>query len=58
MQYSDSDKTAINDIIQKAHADPEFRIKLFKDTVTVLNQFNMSENAKSLILNYFNEIKN
>jgi len=58
MQYSDSDKTAINDIIQKAHTDPEFRIKLFKDTVTVLNQFNMSENAKSLILNYFNEIKN
>ena len=58
MQYSESDKTAINDIIQKAHTDPEFRIKLFKDTVTVLNQFNMSENAKSLILNYFNEIKN
>ena len=58
MQYSESAKTAINDIIQKAHTDPEFRIKLFKDTVTVLNQFNMSENAKSLILNYFNEIKN
>lgn len=58
MQYSESDKTAINDIIQKAHTDPEFRIKLFKDTVKVLNQFNMSENAKSLILNYFNEIKN
>lgn len=58
MQYSDSDMIAINDIIQKAHADPEFRIKLFKDTIAILNQFNISESAKSLILNYFDEIKN
>jgi hypothetical protein len=58
MQYSDSDMIAINDIIQKAHTDPEFRIKLFKDTIAILNQFNISESAKSLILNYFDEIKN
>ena len=58
MQYSDTDQTAISDIIQKAHTDPEFRIRLFKDTITILNQFRMSDNAKSLILNYFNEIKN
>jgi hypothetical protein len=58
MQYSDSDLTAINDIIQRAHTDPEFRLKLFKNTNTILNQFNISDNAKSLILDYFSEIKN
>lgn len=58
MQYSDSDKIAINDIILRAHTDPEFRIRLFKDTITILNQFKMSANAKSLILSYFKEIKN
>jgi hypothetical protein len=58
MQYTDSDKIAINLIIQKAHTDPEFRIALFKDTVTILNQFKISDSAKSLILSYFDEIKN
>ncbi|HEY7696558.1 MAG TPA: hypothetical protein VH797_10730 [Nitrososphaeraceae archaeon] len=58
MQYTDSDKIAINLIIQKAHTDPEFRITLFKDTVTILNQFKISDSAKSLILSYFDEIKN
>jgi hypothetical protein len=58
MQYSDSDLTAINDIIQRAHTDPEFRLKLFKNTNTILNKFNISDNAKSLILDYFSEIKN
>jgi hypothetical protein len=56
MQYSEGDQTAINDIILKAHTDPEFRIRLFKDTITILNQFKMSANAKSLILSYFNGI--
>ncbi len=58
MQYTDSDKTAINELIQKAHTDPEFRIRLFKDTITILNRFKISDNAKSLILSYFDEIKN
>lgn len=58
MQYSEIDKTAVNDIILKAHTDPEFRIRLFKDTITILNQFKMSANTKSLILSYFKEIKN
>jgi len=58
MQFSDSDVRAVNDIIQRAHTDPEFRIKLFKNANTILNQFNISDNAKSLILNYFDEIKN
>ena len=57
MQYTESDKTAINEIIHRAHTDPEFRIKLFKDTVTILDQFKMSDYAKSLILSYFNETK-
>ena len=58
MQYSEGDQTAINDIILKAYTDPEFRIRLFKDTITILNQFKMSVNAKSLILSYFKELKN
>ena len=57
MQYSDSDLTAINDIIQRAHTDPEFRLMLFKNTNTILNQFNISDNVKSLILDYFNKIE-
>jgi hypothetical protein len=58
MQYSDSDLTAINDIIKRAHIDPEFRLMLFKNTNAILNQFNLSDNAKSLILDYFSETKN
>jgi hypothetical protein len=58
MQYSDSDLTAINDIIQRAHIDPEFRLMLFKNTNAILNQFNLSDNAKSLILDYFSETNN
>lgn len=58
MQYSDSDLKAINDIVRRAHTDPEFRIKLLKNPNTVLGQFNVSDKAKSMILDFFNEIKN
>ncbi|MBC8156625.1 hypothetical protein H7X64_00480 [Armatimonadetes bacterium] len=58
MQYSDSDLKAINDIVRMAHTDPEFRMKLFKNPNTVLDQFNVSDKAKSMILDFFNEIKN
>lgn len=58
MKYSVRDVKAVNDIIQRSHTDPEFRIKLFKNASTILNEFNVSENVKSLILNYFDEIKN
>ena len=49
---------AINDIVRRAHTDPEFRIKLFKNPNTILDNFNVSDKAKSLILDFFNEIKN
>jgi hypothetical protein len=58
LQYSDSDLNAINDIVRRAHTDPEFRRKLFKNPNTVLDQFNVSDKAKSMILDFFNEIKN
>jgi hypothetical protein len=58
LHYSDSDLKAINDIVRMAHTDPEFRIKLFKNPNIILNQFNITDKAKSLILNFFNEIKN
>jgi hypothetical protein len=58
LQYSDSDLKAINDIVRRAHTDPEFRMELFKNPHTVLDQFNVSDMAKSMILDFFNEIKN
>jgi hypothetical protein len=58
LQYSDGDLKAINDIVRSAHTDPEFRIKLFKNPNAILDQFNVSDKAKSLILDFFNEIKN
>lgn len=58
MEYSVSDLKAINEIVRRAHTDPEFRIMLFKNPNTILNEFNISDNAKSLILNFFDEIKN
>jgi hypothetical protein len=58
LQYSDGDLKAINDIVRRAHTDPEFRIKLFKNPNTILDQFNVSDKAKSMILDFFNEIKN
>jgi hypothetical protein len=58
LQYDDSDLRALNDIIRRAHTDPEFRIKLFKNPNTILDQFNISDNAKSMILNFFKEVRN
>src|SRR5687767_6603599 len=55
LQYSDSDLKAINDIVRRAHTDPEFRINLFKNPNTILDQFNVSDKVKSLILDFFNE---
>jgi hypothetical protein len=41
-----------------AHSDPEFRIEFFKNPKKILDQFNVSDNAKMLILKFFNEMKN
>ncbi len=48
----------ISDIVRRAHSDPEFRLEFFKNPKSILDQFNVSENAKILILKFFNEIKN
>ena len=56
LQFSDSDIKAINDIIHRAHTDPEFRIMLFKNPNGIFDQFNISDRAKSLISNFFDEI--
>jgi hypothetical protein len=57
LQYSDSDIKAINIMTHRAHTDPEFRINLFKNPNEILKEFNISDNAKSLIMNFLNEIK-
>ncbi|HJR83820.1 MAG TPA: hypothetical protein VJ772_00475 [Nitrososphaeraceae archaeon] len=57
MQYSDSDIKAINDIVQRAHTDPEFRIMLFKNPNGIFDQFNISDKARSLIVSFLDEIK-
>jgi hypothetical protein len=57
LQYSDSDVKAINDIVHRAHTDPEFRIMLFKNPNGIFDQFNISDKARSVIVNFFDEIK-
>ncbi|HET8847991.1 MAG TPA: hypothetical protein VFM20_04290 [Nitrososphaeraceae archaeon] len=57
LQYSDSDIKAINDIVHRAHTDPEFRIKLFKNPNGIFDKFNISDKARSVIVNFFDEIK-
>ena len=57
LQYSDSDIKAINDIVHRAHTDPEFRIMLFKNPNGIFDQFNISDKARSVIMNFFDKIK-
>jgi hypothetical protein len=58
LKYTNNDLKIINDIVHLAHFDPEFRIEFFKNPKKILDQFNVSDNAKMLILKFFNEIKN
>ncbi|MDW0144102.1 MAG: hypothetical protein QOK69_03895 [Nitrososphaeraceae archaeon] len=58
MEYTDTDLKVISDIVRRAHSDPEFRLEFFKNPKSILDQFNVSNNAKILILKFFNEIKN
>ncbi|HEY9399353.1 MAG TPA: hypothetical protein VIP29_05610 [Nitrososphaeraceae archaeon] len=58
MKYTNNDLKVISDIVRLAHSDPEFRIKFFKNPKKILDQFNVSDNAKMLVLKFFNEMKN
>jgi hypothetical protein len=58
LKYTNNDLKIINDIVHLAHSDPEFRIEFFKNPKKILDQFNISDNAKMLILKFFNEMKN
>ncbi|HEX2304836.1 MAG TPA: hypothetical protein VHH33_00970 [Nitrososphaeraceae archaeon] len=58
MKYTNNDLKVISDIVHLAHSDPEFRIEFFKNPKKILDQFNVSDNAKMLILSFFNEMKN
>jgi hypothetical protein len=58
LEYTDNDSKVISEIVQLAHSDPEFRIEFFKNPEKILDQFNVSDNAKMLILKFFNDRKN
>jgi hypothetical protein len=58
LKYTNNDLKVISDIVRLAHSDPEFRIEFFKNPKKILDQFNVSDNAKMLILSFFNEMKN
>jgi hypothetical protein len=58
LEYTDNDSKVISKIVHLAHSDPEFRIEFFKNPKKILDQFNVSDNAKMLILKFFNELKN
>jgi hypothetical protein len=58
LKYTNNDLKIISDIVHLAHSDPEFRIEFFKNPKKILDQFNVSDNAKMLILKFFNEMKN
>jgi hypothetical protein len=57
LKYTDNDLKLISEIVHLAHSDPEFRTEFFKDPKKILDQFNVSDNAKILILKFFNEMK-
>jgi hypothetical protein len=57
LEYSENDSKIISEIVHLAYSDPEFRIEFFKNPKKVLAQFNVSDNAKLLILKFFNEMK-
>jgi len=57
LEYPNNDSKVISKILHLAHSDPEFRRELFKKPKKVLDQFNVSDNTKKLILKFFYEIK-
>jgi len=57
LEYTSDDLKIISHIVHLAHSDPEFRMKFFKNPRNMLDQFNASDNAKILILRFFEEMK-
>jgi len=58
LKYTDNDSKVISEIVHLAHSDPQFRIEFFKNPKKILDQFNVSDYAKMLILKFFNGMKN
>ncbi|CAN5534944.1 hypothetical protein BH18THE1_BH18THE1_02390 [soil metagenome] len=57
LEYTANDLKALNDIVHMAHSDPEFRIEFFKNPKKTLEKYDVSHNAKILVLKFFNELK-
>jgi len=57
LEYTANDSKALSDIVHLAHSDPEFRIEFFKNPKKTLEEYDVSDNAKILVLKFFNELK-
>jgi hypothetical protein len=50
------DAVIINEILVRAGSDPEFRNQLIRQPSNVLTQYNISDEAKSIIQNSINDL--
>ena len=50
------DAVIINEILLRAASDPEFRNQLIREPSNVLAQYNISDEAKSIIENSINDL--
>ena len=57
MEYTANDLKALGDIVHLAHSNPEFRIEFFKNPKRILEKYEVSDNAKVLVLKFFDELK-
>jgi len=56
LNSKEEDTVIINEILVRAASDPEFRNQLIRQPSNVLAQYNISDEAKSIIENSINEL--
>ena len=56
MNSKEDDAVIISEILLRAASDPEFRNQLIRQPSNVLAQYNISDEAKSIIENSINDL--
>jgi hypothetical protein len=56
LKSKEEDAVIINEILVRAASDPEFRNQLIRQPSNVLAQYNISDEAKSIIENSINDL--
>jgi len=56
LKSKEEDAVIINEILVRAAGDPEFRNQLIRQPSNVLAQYNISDEAKSIIENSINDL--